>query len=90
MFYMDGDTDSVEEDVKELASGLVETYLLDTVQDMHRTTFRDDMICDVVKMIKCQLQNLHEHIDEDMVETVTSGCSERGLWKRGARQVHDP
>ena len=71
MFYMDGDTDSVEEDVKELASGLVETYLSDTVQDMHRTTFRDDMICDVVKMIKCQLQNLHDHIDEDMVEMVT-------------------
>ena len=71
MFYMDGDIDGAEEDIKELASGLVETYLLETIQDMYRVTFRDDMICDVVRMIKCQLQNMYEHIDEDMISDIT-------------------
>jgi len=68
---MDGDTDDSENDIKELANGLVETYLLETVQDMYRVSFRDDMICDVVKMINCQLQNMYEQIDEDTVSDIT-------------------
>ena len=74
MFCMDDDIDggNAEGDIKELANGLVETYLLETVQDMCRATFRDDMICDVVKMIKCQLQNMYDCLDEDMVSDITT------------------
>jgi len=68
----DIDSNDAKEDIKELANGLVETYLLETVQDMFRATFRDDIICDVVKMIKCQLQNMYDCIDEDMVSDITT------------------
>ena len=77
MFYMEDNCDEaadndVREGVKELATGLVETRLFETIDEMYRSTFRDDMICDVAKMIQLQMSNMYDHLDEDMISDITT------------------
>ena len=70
MFSMEEDTSEVSAGIVELATGLVEAHLYETTEDMYRDTYKQDMVTDVVKLIRLQMVNVFDDLDEDFVTEI--------------------
>jgi putative phage-type endonuclease len=70
MFTMEEDTGEIAAGIRELATGLVETHLFETTEDMYRSTYKQDMITDVMRLTRLQMSNVFDDLDEDFVTDI--------------------